>query len=284
MINSVFLNNTGIAEGGVIKITGMIVNSMNCTYINNRSPYGNIIASYPVKIALDPMNNLTNISYKSPINYLVDDQVTGSPLTIQLYFNVLDYYDQIVTTLVNEIAQITLNEYNKSMVSVKDYSFVGKESSIIQIGLFSYDNVTLYSDPPDSIITLTFTTDTIITNYLTEKNNTDLMNLSIIQQEIRPDLSLNIGDINITNAYYYLIDIKLRNCVAGEIYNKVSKSCSVCSYKTYSYDPNDTSCIDCPMNTVCLGGKNLMLNPGYWRSFNESIDIHGCSPFPDSCL
>ena len=262
----------------------MIVNSRNSTYINNTSPYGNNIAAYPVKIALDSKNNLTNISSKIPINYLVDEQVTGTPLTRELFFNVLDYYNQIITILVNEIGQITLNEYNKTETKVEDYSFVGKESTIIQNGQFIYDNVTLYSDPPDSILTLTFTTDTIITNYLKDKDETRFMNLSNIQQELRPDLSLNLGDINISNAYYYLIDIKLRECVAGEIYNKVSKSCTLCSYKTYSYTPNDTTCTDCPQNTVCLGGKKLTLNPGYWRSWNQSTSIHQCIPFATSCM
>ena len=284
LFNNTFIANNGLNEGGVIKITGMIVNSINCTYINNTSPYGNNIASYPVKIALDIKNNLSNLSSRPPINYLVDGQVTGTPMSETIYFNVLDFYNQIVTTLMNEIAQITLGEYNKSDSIVKDYSFVGKESVIIQKGQFSYDNVTLYSDPPDSILTLIFSTDIIVQDYLKDQSETSLMNLSNIQQEIRPDLSLNIGDMNSTNAYKYLIDVKMRSCIAGEIYNKVSKSCSLCSYKTFSYTPNDTSCTDCPQNAVCLGGTKLMLNPGFWRSDNKTINIHECVPFAPSCM
>jgi len=275
----------GIYEGGVIKITGMIVNSINCTYLNNSSPYGNNIASFPVKIALnDQNNNLTNISSQSPIDFIVEGQVTGSPMTETLYFNVLDFYNQIVTTLVNEIAEISLGDYNKTDTAVTYYSFVGKESVIIQGGQFSYDNITLYSEPPNSVLTLIFTSDQILTNYLSDYTITSLMNLTNIQPEMRPDLSLNIGDVNATNNYNYLIDVQMRTCIAGETYNEVSKSCASCSYKTFSYDPNDTSCTDCPENAVCLGGTQLMLNPGFWRSNNESILIHECIPFASSCL
>lgn len=284
LLQSLFENNTGTIEGGVIKITGMIVKSFNCTFINNTSPYGNNIAAYPVKIALNSSNKLKNLSNLPPISYFIDEQVTGSPMTILLYLNILDYYNQIVSTLVNEIAQISLSDFNKTSIKVKDYSFVGKEYSIIQQGQFSYDNITFYSDPADSILTLRFTSDKILFNFLKYESETKLMNLSNIQEELRPDLSLNYGDSNISNAYFYLIDVKMRKCIAGEIYNNVSKSCSSCSYKTYSFNPNDTSCTDCPENAVCIGGNSMLVNPGFWRSGNQSINIHACIPFSPSCL
>lgn len=284
LINNTFKNNFGSTEGGVIKITGMIVNSRNCTFINNTSPYGNEIASYPVKMALNEKNTPKNISQKSPINYLVDGQVTGSSLTETLYFNVLDFYDQIVTTIDNEIAQISLANFNKTEQQLEDFSFVGKESVIIQNGEFIYDNITLYSDPPDSILTLVFVTDVIDNVYITDNQSASKMNLSRIQPELRPDLSFSTSDIEVSGTYQFLVDIKMRSCVAGEVYNKVSKSCSRCSYKTYSYHPDDSSCTDCPQNCVCLGGTQLMLNPGYWRSNNKTTVIHQCVPLAASCL
>lgn len=282
--SSKFDSNYASLEGGVIKITGMIVKSINSSYTNNSSPYGNNIAAYPIKIGLYNQSFQQNISEKPPFNYFIDNQVTGSPIKKLLIFKVLDLYNQKVSTLTNQIAQISIKEYGKTYTKVKEFAFVGKESVLIEDGNFSYDNATLYSNPPDSILSLTFTTSVIQKNYLVNKSLTLKMGLEEIQEELRPDLSLNVGDINISDTYYYLVDANLRKCEAGEIYNYISKSCSVCPYKTYSFNPNDSSCSDCPQNSVCLGGTNIMVNPGFWRSYNESISIHPCTPNSGSCL
>lgn len=285
IFNCNFSNNYGSIEGGVLKITGMIVHSKNSTYFNNSSPYGKNIAAYPVKISLDQyLSNISELSQKEPYSYVIGGQVTGSPIEQPVYLKVVDFFNQTITTIVNQIGQISVKEFNKTDINVKDFSFVGKESVIIENGTFYYDNATLYSDPPDSVLTLAFSTNQIPYDYLVSNKSAAEMNLEEIQEEMRPQLGISTGDINISNSYFYLIDVKMRNCIEGEIYNPVSKSCTTCPYKTYSFNPNDTSCTDCPQNAVCLGGTNLMVNPGFWKSSNLSVDIHACSPFAPSCL
>lgn len=284
LISNVFENNSAFSEGGVLKITSMIIYSTNCSFINNSAPYGNNIAAYPIKIMLE--NNITkNISSTQPYNFIIENgQVAGSQLSFILNFKILDFYNQTVNTFSNNLVEISLKNLNKSQKEVKEFSFVGKKSSIITKGQFFVSNITLYSNPPDTILTLSLETDIISTNTLSDKSDVFQMNLTNIQTEMRPDLSLGTGDNNISNLYSYFIDIKLRKCVAGEIFNKNLKICLLCPYKSFSYNPNDTSCTDCPANTVCLGGKEMKLNPGFWRSYNESVSIHQCKPYSASCL
>lgn len=284
LISNIFQNNYAYSEGGVLKITSMIIYSTNCSFINNSAPYGETIAAYPIKILLE--SNITrNISSIQPYNFIIDNgQVAGSQLSINLNFKIIDFYNQTVNTFSNSLVEISLINENKSQTEVKEFSFVGKKSSIITKGKFLVSNITLYSNPPDTILTLSLKTHIISTNSLSNESDAFQMNLEKMQKELRPDLSLGIGDRNISNLYYYFIDIKLRKCIAGEIFNKNLKSCVSCPYKSFSYNPNDTSCTDCPANTVCLGGKQMKLNPGFWRSSNESLNIHECKPYPTSCL
>lgn len=282
--NSIFFNNNALKEGGAIKITGMIVISKNCTYINNTAPYGNNIAAFPFKITLDSKSVISNVSKKEPINFFIDNEVTGSVINQSFYFKIIDFYNQTVSNLQNFIVHVSLLNFNKSNSPVKSYNFVGNKLIVIKDGLFSYDNVAFYSNPPDSILSLSFSSDIISNVYLMNQQEGFLKDFQEIQDELRPKISQDIGDFNDNNTIYYLVDVDLRQCINGEIYNEVSQSCVLCPFKTFSFNSSDLNCRDCPENAFCSGGKNVTVNKGFWRSSNLSLTIHECTPFPFSCL
>jgi len=47
--NCHFENNNALKEGGVIKFDSFWPIFLNCTFVNNFAPYGNVSGSYPVE-------------------------------------------------------------------------------------------------------------------------------------------------------------------------------------------------------------------------------------------
>ena len=50
--SSIFENNLGLLEGGVIKFDSYRPIFTNCTFENNSAPYGEVLAGYPVELKL----------------------------------------------------------------------------------------------------------------------------------------------------------------------------------------------------------------------------------------
>ena len=78
------------------------------------------------------------------------------------------------------------------------------------------------------------------------------------------------------------IDVSFRFCQPGEI-ERDKTYCDKCAQGTYSLQWNSTFCEKCMDNVVCLGGKELEVNPGYWRHTLNSTRIIDC-PREKSCL
>lgn len=96
--------------------------------------------------------------------------------------------------------------------------------------------------------------------------------------------NLSENEYNISGRYSIIIPVDLRECITGEIYEKIYEGCYECEYSKYSFDPKDEICNACPDNAICYGGNNISLLAGYWRSSNTSTNLIKCSPYPDSCL
>ena len=52
---------------------------------------------------------------------------------------------------------------------------------------------------------------------------------------------------------------------------------------TFSLNPFDHKCKNCLKNIECLGGKKIILNPGYWRSSLYSDKIYKCRINLNNC-
>ncbi|CAI2379456.1 unnamed protein product [Moneuplotes crassus] len=75
------------------------------------------------------------------------------------------------------------------------------------------------------------------------------------------------------------ISVNFRYCQPGE-HN--TTSCEECSPGTYSFTWNSTQCLKCIEDATCEGGKEVSINPGYWRKHTNSTDITEC-PNKDAC-
>ena len=87
-----------------------------------------------------------------------------------------------------------------------------------------------------------------------------------------------------TNQYYFVVDLKLRLCQKGEIYDKTENICYLCPKGQYSLNPLDNMCSNCPAHTLCnQGGFYIELESGYWRSNENSDQIYKCNTISYPC-
>ena len=52
--------------------------------------------------------------------------------------------------------------------------------------------------------------------------------------------------------------------------------CLDCPNGKYSLFANMTECLECPENTVCVGGSSIKVKPGFWRENLQSDIIFEC--------
>jgi hypothetical protein len=72
-----------------------------------------------------------------------------------------------------------------------------------------------------------------------------------------------------------------RPCGVGEFDGGEGSTCLCCPPFTYSFEPNVTSCHECPVNAECYA--NIVSSvAGYWHSSSKSLQMHKC-PVPKSC-
>ena len=102
---SEFLSNKATYDGGAIKIYDVIpIIEINNKFYNNSASYGNNLACYPTKYGLtvlssDEKQTLYNSSTQNETLFLILDQMPGYNLNVSLYFNVMDPFNQTVSTL-----------------------------------------------------------------------------------------------------------------------------------------------------------------------------------------
>ena len=93
------------------------------------------------------------------------------------------------------------------------------------------------------------------------------------------------GEINAGENYEKILNISLRECIRGEVYDNNIHACVRCDFKKFSLNPNDNECTVCTAESIdCEGGDVIKMKMGYWRSSRDSLEFHICEPNKDSCL
>lgn len=72
-------------------------------------------------------------------------------------------------------------------------------------------------------------------------------------------------------------------CSIGEIYNELKKICEKCPFGKYNLEINATQCYDCLHNAICLGGSEIVVRPGFWRSNYLSKNVYQCDKSLENC-
>ncbi len=88
-----FLDNNAEIQGGAIKFTAKTPYLLSNILNNNKAPYGNNLAGYPLRI------RIFNKSLEAGEMYKLSEQVSGTILTQSILFEVVDEFEQRINNL-----------------------------------------------------------------------------------------------------------------------------------------------------------------------------------------
>lgn len=142
----------------------------------------------------------------------------------------------------------------------------GIKTAKFQEGLFLFSAL-LITGTPNVSVSLNIKTDLIPVfrlDFLSE-NNFHIMDSKMLQ-------------------YYFRLKIFLRSCQRGEIYIQDIRTCYRCPEGQYSLNSAEDSCKFCLPHSKCLGGDEVIVDEGYWRSSVDSNYIYRCNPISQACF
>jgi len=276
-----FYSNNAELGGGAIFWGFQKPSSNSIDYQNNTSAYGPNEASSLIKISIQIFNSTTinnqSLIYDSDqstfdIENVIQGQQSGGDFLYTIMFIYLDWYDQIMTSLNNLIETIELideEELNLLLYGIQrtnqSHTFLfGPNNFLIQKGVLLVNNIKIISNPNTTIYMKMASSiyDIIALNLRTDVQNFEFITL---------------------NSLFILIPIKIRPCISGEIFKSEDYICDECGPLTFSYNPTDNSCSSCLENSQCLGGNVVVVDSGFWRSSNTSLNVYSCQENSDNC-
>eukprot|EP00347_Sterkiella_histriomuscorum_P014225 403361694 len=252
--NSTFNNNEALLSGGSIYIAYCWTNLTGNTFMKNKAS----ISGGGIYYELNEPFNLINQDYsqnESPYgqNYasyptklkiintdsvFLQTLVSGQDLEIAIKIGLFDQNDQIIQTDSESTAQIFSND-----IAV---SISGETKIKAQNGIFTFDLLNFFAKP-NYVSQILFSTEII-----------DVQKASIINQ-IQTQLEIKIA---------------FRDCSSGEV--NLNNKCAKCTKGIYSFGLKQTQCKQCPPFIQCQGGDMTVVDSGYWRQHNQSIQAFKC--------
>lgn len=264
MTDSQLTQNTATSAGGAIYanvptislLPNQLGPTLNNVYSSNTAYYGDDFGLAPSVLNVNLFNqssgdSICDYDHNKDICHIPDaasGQTTG-------YNIVLTLKDALgVPVLTNNGVQSSFSILTSSINGSTDiFQLSGQTVTSSNTGVFNYSELVVIGTPKTSL-TLEFETGAIVAFS---------------------------GTTQIS--FTHLIQVSMRECKAGEIYNSLLNTCDPCPAGSYSLNASDTECKACMDNAECLGGSQISVNPGYWRSNTSSEQIHYCGD-TSSCL
>ena len=247
--SSRFVNNSASLRGAVFHWLNRAPSSSNNFYENNTGRNGSIFSSNPIKLQVDISDE--NESF-----------ISGYRSNSTLQFFLLDAYNQTYYDTMS-LGYLTFDKTHSKTTSFQ--KFIGNQFQRIQNGAFSFDDFNIISHPGNDAYLLVYSDAiTSVSPYV--------------------DLSSTSPHRNISNVYNYAISIHIRNCLQGEIYMNDANLCFPCPDGSYSFDPADNQCHECPSNAICLKNQPFKVSKGYWRLSPNTSKIYRCNIKKAGCV
>jgi len=108
-----------------------------------------------------------------------------------------------------------------------------------------------------------------------------------------PDSYVNISFSTAIVTGTSSLELYFQPCKVGEVLPDSTGTCLYCGFGSFSVDPTDTYCHDCPDGAVCYGGSDISPYEGFWRfpnstgvchsNVHDECELHECF-VPEACL
>jgi len=155
----------------------------------------------------------------------------------------------ILVAFLDTIDQVVATDYSSTAV-IQTTQIIGATYLMVKEGVANFSGVIVQTTPGTTVSTIVFSP-TINSTFPNSLDST------------------------------YSFDYHTRLCLPGEVSS--SKGCYLCPKNTFSVDPLDSDCRECPSYATCPGGSALLLDQGYWRLSELSSTVYKC-PIPRACL
>lgn len=277
-----FSFNKALEGGGAIMWVNTVVllESGNVLFKSNEAIYGKDIASPPMRIFVEISSkqeeNKTIIEkFNSEINssdYIIQNQIPGQFLNMDLILRYVDYYNQTVETLDEILENVDIaTEFEKNnIVNINSFFLFGNSTQTYLIG----DSFLIKKGKLNISHAKIFTPPSPKTLYIVIKSSY-IQNLAVYISNFHVTYEKKINQ-----NYVIIVPINISSCQIGQTTHL--SSCFTCQNNKFSINPTEISCQTCPLHASCPGGSDLDLNPGYWRFLN-STNIYYCDISENNC-
>ena len=237
---AVFTGNNATSRGGAIYYDVYQPILGNITYVNNSAPYGTNIGSYPVRVLKIESLSSDSSSFKIIPNFSIDDVASGQIYPNELKMALVDNDGQIVADQTSGIITI---------VSVSSgASVLGQTSAPIVNGIASFKEIIFKAKPGSKDVLFSAFTLSIDKSIIFEA-----FNVVSVQEPFK---------------------VSFRYCMPGEADENFQ--CNKWTSGSYSVNWNDTTWTECMNNANCLGGTEIHIDKGFWRSAMNSTSLIEC--------
>ncbi|EWS73141.1 transmembrane protein, putative (macronuclear) [Tetrahymena thermophila SB210] len=257
------INNNVAYIGGGIKYEGIVPVLINNTIQDNKAVlYGQNTFSYPTKLQLENAQEIIN-SYNN----------------IEVYENKIVINHQRSGESLPNMTFTLRNDYGDIMKFVDTADYQQQNYISIQI------------DPQSSFFSQYYIRGDPQAGYNSQENSFQFKNIDLIGKPltkvklmIKSNLIRDSNTTQLSNNYFFEVEAHIQDCQIGQIpyqYNNFQE-CTICEKGTYSFDK--TQCYKCPNGAECLGGSQIIVDKGYWRSGEYDEDIILCEHLQENCV
>lgn len=170
------------------------------------------------------------------------DYVSGQEIKKEIKYKLVDPDGLTIATDSDSVITI-------APVSSND-RVIGNTDVTVENGVAIFSDITFISSPGAKNI-----------SYLISSSNID-------ETKLKDAFNLTLANTTQT------MTISFRKCIIGE--EQTNDMCITCPTGKYSLELVSSECNICPKHASCLGGAEIRVEKGYWRSSFLSDDIHEC--------
>lgn len=275
ILNSDFIFNSAMTDGGAIWFDMADFSLSNCLFMKNQASMSGGAIYTNTLISAQILSSQNNFVSNAVLKRYGSD-FASDPQNLVINFNPIDLVSQVVTLDTTQIP-----------IMLRNISSLGLQAVRINITVSDKFNETVIDDTVPKIITFKVVSSkqSRTYTYYNCSNQGCLITPSDLQ------LTGNANEtINITVSYTSPLASKslffqatLRGCVLGEVNASDTALCTPCPGGKYSSHPSEEICKNCLDGADCPGGSVVNVQTGYWRPNTSADYILPCSN-PALCL
>ena len=240
----------------------------------------------PIIYSLSDQINLTNFNNGNAVIPPLGPYYSFAPTNLLVEFISLDDGSSLMMESEDTLSSTPIAP------NLTSYSLSKYRINFVLVSMGPHGSQIVYDESSSAVITLVFisnngeSTQTYLSSNCYKSSCTALAS-TVTLRGLAGDLIL-VNTTYRSDVYtqFQQFYIRLRGCLPGEINNTASYECTYCKPGTYSLSPEDTQCSECPHGAICLGGANINVVQGFYKSTISSTRVHivECLDNKSNCL